>query len=79
MTGQVAKWGNSLALRLPKAFTDTLALRAGSRVEVDLEAGRIVILPVRRRYPLRELLRRVHPKQLHQEVSLGRPVGREVW
>jgi antitoxin MazE len=31
----VAKWGNSLAVRLPKALVETLGLRAGDEVDLS--------------------------------------------
>lgn len=31
---QVAKWGNSLAVRLPKAVVEALGLKAGDEIEI---------------------------------------------
>jgi antitoxin MazE len=46
----VAKWGNSLAVRLPRALVDRLGLKAGDEVEIiAAEPGRIAIARVRRR------------------------------
>ena len=36
---QVAKWGNSLAVRLPKTVVDALKLRVGDEIEITI-AGR---------------------------------------
>jgi antitoxin MazE len=41
---QVAKWGNSLAVRLPKKLVDNLDLKAGDEIElVDVETHRLVV------------------------------------
>ncbi len=37
---QVAKWGNSLAVRLPAAVVDALQLQAGDEIEVLVEDDR---------------------------------------
>ena len=40
---RVSKWGNSLAVRLPKALVEDLELRAGDQIEVISKApGRLV-------------------------------------
>ena len=80
MTSKVQKWGNSLAVRIPRAFAEEARLASGTEVEVKLRDGEIVIAPVaRRKYSLSALLRKVTKHNLHGEVSWGGPVGREVW
>ena len=37
---QVAKWGNSLAVRLPKKLVEELGLRAGDRLDIVTAANR---------------------------------------
>ena len=37
---QVAKWGNSLAVRLPAAVVDALALKEGDQIEIRVAADR---------------------------------------
>lgn len=37
---QVAKWGNSLAVRLPKAVVDALGLRQGDEIELVVAGKR---------------------------------------
>ncbi len=79
MTGQVAKWGNSLAVRLPKAMAQTLELHPGSEVVVELDHGRIVIAPAKPQFDLKTLLRGMHANNTHQSVDWGERMGREVW
>ena len=37
---QVAKWGNSLAVRLPVAVVEALDLKAGDRIEIGIAGKR---------------------------------------
>jgi antitoxin MazE len=75
----VSKWGNSLALRVPKHFADGLKLAIGTEMAVTVEGGRLVAEPVRRRVPLSELVKRITPKNTHSATDWGGPVGKEVW
>jgi antitoxin component of MazEF toxin-antitoxin module len=52
---------------------------AGTAVEIAVEKGQLVVRPVQQRYRIRDLLKTVHARNLHAEVTTGRPVGREVW
>ncbi len=75
---QVKKWGNSLALRIPKAFASELGLLPGTRVRVSLSDGRLVLEPTEEvRYTLQGLLHGVTDENRHEEVQLGPPRGRE--
>jgi len=42
---RIAKWGNSAAIRLPKAALDELGLKPGQAVEFTVEGGKGVIAP----------------------------------
>ncbi len=78
MTARVQKWGNSLALRLPKAFVDEFQLERGSAVELRILDGRLVIETHRPpQYRLEDLLTMVSKRNIHAEVKTGRPVGKE--
>lgn len=73
------KWGNSLAVRIPKPFAEGAGLRPSAEVEVSLEKGEVRLKPVRPRWELRQLLSGVTKKNLHSEVDSGPAVGRESW
>jgi antitoxin MazE len=80
MLSRVQKWGNSLGLRIPKSFAEEVQVRAGSTVQIHLEGGRLIVHPLRApSYRLDELLAKVTRRNLHEEVSTGQAVGREVW
>ena len=79
MTTQVAKWGNSLGLRLPKSVAVEVSIADGDTVDVVVEDGAIVIRPAGKRYSLDELVQGITSKNQHRETDWGKPVGREVW
>jgi len=77
---RIQKWGNSLGLRIPRSFAQEAGVGPGSEVDLSVKNGDLVVRPARRRrYQLKDLLRRVTAKNLHGEVDTGQPVGREVW
>lgn len=78
------KWGNSLALRVPKAVADQIGARDGRAAEMTVTNGKLVIevaLPKRRkrRYALDELVAGITPDNRHDEIDWGPTVGNEVW
>jgi antitoxin MazE len=80
MTTAVQKWGNSLALRIPRTYAAETNLAEGSEVELRLQSGSIVVRPVaRKRHKLENLLRRVTPRNRHATVDTGPAAGKEVW
>ena len=79
METQIGKWGNSLALRIPKGLADEVGLKEGGKVEVSLDEGRLVIKPSSKIYSLEELTRGITAENLHQETSWGKPEGNEAW
>jgi antitoxin MazE len=79
MRTRVQKWGNSLAVRIPKPFAEGAGLKLATEVEVSLEKGTLRISAVRPRWQLRALISRVTARNSHAEVEVGQPVGRESW
>ena len=78
MRVQVQKWGNSLALRIPKPFAEDVDVKEGSVVDLSIAEGKLVAAPVReKKVTLRQLLAKVHSGNLHGEVDTGPAVGRE--
>lgn len=78
MKVQIQKWGNSLALRIPKSFAVESKIEQGSTVEVSLESGRIIVFPVvEPEFSLDDLLAQVTAENLHGEVDTGNSVGKE--
>lgn len=80
MRARVQKWGNSLALRIPKSFAAEVGLHDDSPVEVSLTGGKLVVAPVvRPEVTLEQLLENVTQENLHHAVDLGPAVGNEAW
>lgn len=80
MLTKVQKWGNSLALRIPKAFALDAQLENESLVEMSVVEGHIIITSVvEPSWTLEELLDGINENNLHSEVDTGFPVGNEVW
>jgi antitoxin MazE len=76
----VKRWGNSLALRIPKPLAEEVGLTEDSPVKLSLEEGRLVIVPIMEpRYALEILLAQVTPENLHNEVDAGKAIGGEAW
>jgi antitoxin MazE len=74
----IRKWGNSPALRLPTSLLREAGYRLEQRVEVTVSRGRIVIQPVAKvEYDLDALVGGITDANSHDEVSFGRPVGKE--
>ena len=78
------KWGNSLALRVPKAVAQEIGASDGKAAEMSVRDGKLVIevtKPKRRkrRFTLDELVAGITPENRHEEVDWGPPVGNEVW
>jgi antitoxin MazE len=79
MTTQIAKWGNSLGLRLPKSVASAAEIGEGDTVSVSVRNGAIVLRPRRPRYSLEQLVRKITPRNRHDETDWGTATGDEVW
>ncbi|MCK5804833.1 MAG: AbrB/MazE/SpoVT family DNA-binding domain-containing protein [Lentisphaeria bacterium] len=80
MQTKIQKWGNSLAVRIPKVFLRDAHLAYGTPVNLSVEDGKIIIDPhVEPEYRLEDLLKDVTKQNLHAEVDTGGAVGREAW
>ncbi|MGB8699911.1 MAG: AbrB/MazE/SpoVT family DNA-binding domain-containing protein [Thermosynechococcaceae cyanobacterium] len=80
MVATVAKWGNSLAVRIPQHVVKEIQLTEGTEVDLAVIDGNLVIKPrPRKRYSLEELITAITPENLHSEVETGGAVGNEVW
>jgi antitoxin MazE len=80
MKTAVQKWGNSLAIRIPRAFARETRLDSGTEVDLRLKSGKLVVSRLsKKREGLRSLLARVQKSNRHGETEWGGPMGREVW
>ena len=80
MKTRIQKWGNSLALRIPKSFANEVGLEQDSSVEVSLKDGKLVISSAAKsKLTLKRLLAQVTRDNRHSEVDTEPAVGSEVW
>lgn len=81
MKSRVQKWGNSLAVRIPKALAEETELDENREVTFSVRDGDLIVTPVRRRRrpTLDELVDAITPENRHPETDWGPPVGKEVW
>ena len=78
MQTRIQKWGNSLAVRIPKAFVSEINISYGTSVDITVDEGRIIIDPnVRHEYRLEDLLSGVSRQNIHAEIVTDDAVGRE--
>ncbi|MBZ8181130.1 AbrB/MazE/SpoVT family DNA-binding domain-containing protein [Oscillatoria salina] len=75
----VAKWGNSLAIRIPKNIAEKINLKEGTAISITVTDNNIVITPKKTKYTLEELLAGTNSKDFDGEYDGGEPVGEEVW
>lgn len=79
MKSRISKWGNSLALRIPKALGGEISLSKGTEVELTIRDGSLIITPLSNNYELEDLVRGITPENRHSETGWGAPKGAEVW
>ncbi len=80
MITKVQKWGNSLALRIPKSFAAEARLENDTVVEMSFIDGQIVVKPILPPvWTLEGLLAGVKSDNIHHEVDTGGVVGEEYW
>ncbi|MFZ0887653.1 MAG: AbrB/MazE/SpoVT family DNA-binding domain-containing protein [Candidatus Binataceae bacterium] len=79
MRARIAKWGNSLGVRIPKAVAKEVGLDEGANVEFKVSGRNLVLAPAGREYTLSELVEGITGKNRHGETDWGSPVGSESW
>ena len=79
MRSRIARWGNSLAVRIPRDCAAELGLSEGTAVELTVSDRRLVLAPARRKYTLEELVDAITPENRHEETDWGAAAGKEVW
>lgn len=79
MKTTVSKWGNSLAVRIPKPIADDMHVFPGSEVQIELNGNTLEIQPIQPEYDLDEMLKQINKRNLHSEINTGQPVGKEIW
>lgn len=78
MKVQFAKWGNSLALRIPRSVAQEIHAAEGGVADLTVQKGKLVVVPMDGpHYDLDALLKGMGPEHTHGEASTGAAVGNE--
>ncbi len=77
MQTRIARWGNSLGIRIPRDLAREFGLRPGAVVEMDRIGPNIVLRP--RTETLESILAQITDENRHAETDTGGALGREVW
>jgi antitoxin MazE len=75
---QIVKWGNSLAVRIPKPIAEEAGLGEGDRIVLEAADGQIELRRTEPIPTLKELVARITPENRYGETSTGRERGKEV-
>jgi antitoxin MazE len=80
MRVQIQKWGNSLALRIPKAFVHEINLCQGAAVDIGIKESCIIVKPLtEKKFSLKSLLAGANKSNTHKEEDFGERQGLEAW
>lgn len=77
MQMKVAKWGNSLGVRIPQWIAEQAEISDGAIVEISFQDETIVIK--KKKLSLEEMLNNITAENQHKEIDTGSTVGREIW
>lgn len=79
-TTQVKKWGNSLAIRVPRRVAADLGLSEDSLVEITTDGSTATVkAEANHPFSLEDLVKGITPDNVHSEVDWGAPIGKEIW
>lgn len=79
MRAKLQKWGNSLALRIPKAIAEELKTGQGSEVDIISKEGCLVVKPIMPEKSIEVLLEKITAENTHEPIDFGKLKGKEIW
>lgn len=80
MRVRVERWGNSLAVKIPKSLAENAKVKERVMVDLTIRQRKIVaIVAQKQKWPLKQLLDKVNNMNRHAEIDFGAPIGRESW
>lgn len=77
-TAQIVKWGNSLAIRIPKPIAEMAGVSEGDPVVLEAARGQIKLVRSERIPTLKELVAQITPENRYEEISTGPERGKEI-
>lgn len=78
-TQKVRKWGNSLAVRIPREAAARAGLREGDSVAISASSGKVVLARKKRELRIEDLVGLMTPENQPELVEWGPPLGKEFW
>jgi antitoxin MazE len=78
MKAKMVKWGNSLAVRIPKPVVEKARLKEGDSLEIESSEGQIELRRVNQVPTLRQLVSQITPENRYAEISAGAETGKEI-
>ncbi len=75
---QVMKWGNSLAVRIPKIVAEEVRIQEGDAIVIEARKGRVELRPVERIPSLEELVAQITKENRYDEMDWGSDRGKEI-
>ncbi len=75
---QLVKWGNSLAVRMPKAVAEQVRFEEGDLIVIEASEGHVELRPVEKVPTLEELVAKITPENRHEQIKWGPAVGKEI-
>jgi antitoxin MazE len=79
MEVKVQKWGNSLAIRIPKIYATEINVNLGALLTINREDNKLILEPKQEKEKLEVLLSKVTAENIHEEIETGIGVGNEAW
>jgi len=79
MYTSIQKWGNSQAVRLPKSILEMAGLHENDKVEIKVQDGNLIIIPVKKHKKLEERIDEYQGDYQCGECDTGKPAGKEVF
>lgn len=76
---KVQKWGNSLAIRIPKSVADDLGLSEGSQMNYTKRSRKLILEAEEESLTLDALVANISRANLHPATNWGTPQGQEIW
>ena len=74
---RIVKWGNSLAVRIPKPVAEAVGVREGDPIVIEAEEGHIKVRRKQRVPTLKELVAKITPENRYEEIPTGAARGKE--
>ena len=75
---QVVKWGNSLAVRIPKTVAEEARMQEGDSIVIEARRGRVELRRAEKVPTLEELVAQITPKNRYDETTWGPDRGKEI-